>query len=668
MKGYKLFSFLVVITLVCLLNIPINAAGTSGACGDNLSWSYDAETTTLTITGQGEMDFGDRAPWMDYSTKVTRIVIADGVTTVGSYAFSGFTALSTVSMPSTITTIGQNAFYGCYRLENISLTNVTSIGKYAFSDCRAISEITIPAGVTCIEWGAFSDCSGIKTVQFHDGITEIGGYAFSGCNALTSVTIPDSVKTINDNAFSSCYRLSSVILSKKLTTLGGNVFQGCPNLKRIVIPDSLTKIKTNTFTKCSALEEVVIGTGVSSIEHNAFDECHNLTAFTLKSGNASFSVDRGVLYNHSKTELKLMPRGFRGSYEVLPGTVKISKYSCDRVPGLTAVVMPNSVTTLGNYAFNSCSGMTSITLSNNLQTIGGDSLSETGISEIFIPATVTEIKQSAFCSCSQLSKVTFAGEPPRIATAAFTLVKATVYYPGNISAWNDATGLYGGILKWVSVSCKKHNAVTDQGKSPTCTESGMSEGSHCSVCHAVIVAQKPIPAKGHSYAQWTKENEDVHKGICTVCGKEQTAAHTWDEGAVTSSPTCQDAGIRTYHCADCDATKDETLEPTDHTYSGKYCFDKDSHWEQCATCEQKKNVTKHVPGSAATEENAQTCTVCGFELAPATETNTPLENTDSTQQKDALSDLGNIWWLLPVVLCFIAAGIFVLLLRKRKQG
>lgn len=638
-NNLRFTSLLMVLLMVAMLTVPVHAAEMGGECG-NLTWSFDG--ATLTITGQGKMDYGSYPPWSDCRNSATKVVIGEGITSVGYHAFGGFSCLQTVSLPSTVTSIGENAFSNCMALQNISLTHVTSIGKYAFSDCSGLTALTIPTGVTKISWAAFSGCGGLESVQFHGGITEISNYAFSGCVSLTSVTIPDSVTTIGGSAFDGCYRLSSVTLSKNLTSLGDNAFSSCPHLQKITIPDGVKVIEGYTFSGCSALKEVVIGSGVSTIHVTAFNNCYALPAFTLSSGNTSFSIDRGVLYNRSKTTLMLMPEGFQGSYTVLSGTTKIAAHSCQEVAGLTSVTLPNSITVLEDYAFCGCDGMTSIKLSNSLQTIGTYSLSRLGITEINIPASVTKIKGMAFSGCSWLAKITFTGKPPEIQESAFTGVTATVYFPGDKPGWKETVGLYDGHLDWVSTACKEHKPVTDPAKAPTCTESGLTEGSHCSVCFTILKEQQIVPAKGHSFSKWVSVDSEKHKSTCTVCGHEEVATHAWDKGTVIRQPNCLAEGEQHFTCTLCSDTKTETLpKTTTHNYGKWMTIDESTHKHTCADCgkEETENHTwdngtfTKKPTCIAEGTKTYTCTGCGTkktETAEKLSTHTYDHDCDTT--------------------------------------
>ena len=166
--------------------------------------------------------------------KITDLVIPSGIASIGDYAFSYCTGLTSVTIPDSVTTIG----------------------NYAFSGCRGLTSITIPDSVTTIGYGAFSDCSGLASVTIPDSVTTIGSSAFSGCSGLTSVIIPDSVTTIGYGAFSYCSGLASVTIPDSVTTIGDYAFSYCSGLTSITIPDSVTSIGRRGFYKCSALADI----------------------------------------------------------------------------------------------------------------------------------------------------------------------------------------------------------------------------------------------------------------------------------------------------------------------------------------------------------------------------------------------------------------------------
>lgn len=177
--------YLLLITLLVSLSAYAEKTGT---CGDNLEWKLTDEGV-LTITGTGEMqDWNDySSPWYE-NESVKQVIIGDGVTTIGDWAFSYCRALTSITIPNSVTTIGDNAFESCSSLTSITIPNsVTTIGDYAFSYCRALTSVIIS-----------------------NSVTTIGERTFANCYSLTSVTIPSSVTRIEDGAFSDCGNVKQI--------------------------------------------------------------------------------------------------------------------------------------------------------------------------------------------------------------------------------------------------------------------------------------------------------------------------------------------------------------------------------------------------------------------------------------------------------------------------
>ncbi len=207
-----------------------------GYCGDGVMYTYDETTKTLTIEGNNAMaDYSDPSlcPWYSYRGDIQTVVIKDGVTSIGVYAFDGCSGLTSVIIPNSVTSIGGNAFNNCSGLTkvivpNFDIKNWCSIrfGNYyanplyyahhLYSDENTeITKLVIPDGVTSIGPSAFVGCSGLTSVTIPNSVTNIGSFAFENCSGLTSVTIPNSVTSIGSYAFRSCSGLTSVKVMRK---------------------------------------------------------------------------------------------------------------------------------------------------------------------------------------------------------------------------------------------------------------------------------------------------------------------------------------------------------------------------------------------------------------------------------------------------------------------
>ena len=160
------------------------------------------------------------------------------------------------TIPNSVTTIGSFAFSGCSGLTSINIPNsVTSIGRFAFSSC-GLTSIDIPNSVTSISSDAFWGCSGLTSINIPNSITEIGHGMFLGCIGLTSIDIPNSVTTIGDEAFSLCSSLTSIDIPNSVTTISEMAFQNCSGLTSITIPNSVTTLGGFAFSMCSGLKDV----------------------------------------------------------------------------------------------------------------------------------------------------------------------------------------------------------------------------------------------------------------------------------------------------------------------------------------------------------------------------------------------------------------------------
>ena len=210
----------------------------SGKCGDNLTWTLD--DGTLTISGHGKMDdYGllKKLPWYNESYSIKEVIINNGVTSIGDEAFSGCHSLTSITIPDSVTAIGMNVFSDCKSLTSVMIPDsVTTIGWWAFEGCTSLINVIIPNSVTTIGWWAFEGCHSLTSVIIPDSVTTIGWQAFSGCHSLTSITIPDSVTTIGWQAFCDCKSLTSVIIPDSVTTIGWQAFCDCKSLKEIHYP------------------------------------------------------------------------------------------------------------------------------------------------------------------------------------------------------------------------------------------------------------------------------------------------------------------------------------------------------------------------------------------------------------------------------------------------
>lgn len=246
----------------------IIASGVDG----NITWSLSKDGV-LTLSGHGDMNnyYNDdlslhdnpnlhiynKVPWIAYKESIRSIIIKDGVTSIGSCAFSSTTSLTSIRIPNTVTSIGEFAFFHCKSLASIDISNsVDNIGKYAFAYCCSLTSIVIPNSITSINEGVFHGCSELMSVAIPNTVTNIGEDAFGFCSGLTSIIIPNSVKTIGRVAFADC-SLISVSIPNSVKVIGRGAFMGNVNLSSVTIPNSVECIGKRAFFCCFSIDSVV---------------------------------------------------------------------------------------------------------------------------------------------------------------------------------------------------------------------------------------------------------------------------------------------------------------------------------------------------------------------------------------------------------------------------
>lgn len=376
----------------------IIASGECGAQGDNLIWTLNSNGV-LTISGNGEM-VETNYPWDSHRSAIKEIIFSSGVTSIGKSAFSGCVQLTNVDIQGNSIHVGDYAFWGCSSLPDIHLPAGTYIGSGSFVGCSSLEEISIdpnsasymskdgvlynklsttlilypagkpgdsfavPVGITSIYDYAFYGAQNLKSVTLPDGVTSIGMRAFAECRSLAQINIPAGVVTVANEAFMNS-GLTSIELPAGLPAVGLNAFSGCKNLVRAVLPEGMRVINNYMFASCSSLEEVNIPDSVTSISHSAFAYCRSLRNIVIPDGVTDIGsyaftdcIISDIVIPDSVTTMGVEAFMRCGSTHAVisKNLTEIPRNTFDGCRSLTTVVIPSSVVTISNAAFDVTQG------------------------------------------------------------------------------------------------------------------------------------------------------------------------------------------------------------------------------------------------------------------------------------------------------------------------
>lgn len=289
---------------------------------------------------------------------LTSYNIPSTVRELESYAFSAQTDMTSITMPEGLTSIGRSAFSSCYKLEQLVIpSTVRSIDAGAFHGCSALNKINIPQGIKSLADGVLSN-SGIKTLDIPSSVNYIGKRAFSECKSLLSINLPDGLTLLNYGLFEECEQLSDIQIPSTVTTIKKDAFNGCKALKTITLPASLSTLENEPYS----------GSGI-------FSGCSALKSILVEAGNKYFESDGTALYNKTKDTLICFPRG------------------------VTDVVVPQSVKTIGRKAFFGCDSLQNIMFDDGVSDLVIEERAFEkckNINKFVITSAIKEVKYDAF--------------------------------------------------------------------------------------------------------------------------------------------------------------------------------------------------------------------------------------------------------------------------------
>ena len=432
-----------------------NAGFTEVVIGDNVTtigwyaFEYCHSLTSVTI-GDSVTTIGKYA--FEYCYSLTSVTIGDSVTTIGFGAFEYCNSLTSVTIPDSVTTIGNWAFGRCESLTSVTIPDsVTTIGESAFCDCRSLTSVTIPDSVTTIGGGAFDGCDSLTSVTIPDSVTTIGEYAFTYCDSLTSVTIPDSVKTIGEYAFDSCDSLTSVYCKAATPpTLGYNVFNDNASGRKIYVPEgSLRAYKMAEYW--SEYADDIVGYDFETGEEiPEVPEVYEL-AYTTNDGKPLDPYTTEGFGGKFIENIYDAATG-RGVLKFAGAITTIPEQAFAICENLTWIDIPEGITTIGASAFTGCTALEELTIPSTLTSLGSEAFQHcsfkatincdnvsfygVGFTEVVIGDSVTTIGEYAFYTCSSLTSVTIPDSVTTIGDLAFYECSSlTSVYITDIAAW-----------------------------------------------------------------------------------------------------------------------------------------------------------------------------------------------------------------------------------------
>ena len=338
----------------------------------------------------------------------TRINIPDDVTIVGRGAFRNCEKLVELDIGPKVEILEKEAFRGCNSLHVLTLPqNVRKVGESAFRDCISLTTLVIENEDIELGERAFENCARLSEVTLTDGMTEIYGGVFNSCKSLTHITLPSRLTILGESSFADCTKLKEIDLPEQVTKIDDLCFGGCLSLERVLMQKNVIKIGKNVFKDCESLTSIQIPASVSSIGSGLFRGCKNLSSIEVDSKNKHFKAVDNILFNKNKSILFCYPAKTQGNIYTIPDSVTtIGDWAFSECTELYEVIIPDSVYEIGEGAFHSCSSLRSLVLPDSVIRI--DDVAFRGCSSletIVIPDSVIEFGWGVFNGCDGITVI-----------------------------------------------------------------------------------------------------------------------------------------------------------------------------------------------------------------------------------------------------------------------
>ena len=377
---------------------PLDSTSTviTGYTGTDLFAVIPKKLDGYYVVGIGENAFSEKE-------NLRGVIMPDTVQTIGDGAFCRCISLKNVTWPTGLINIGNSAFQYCNELTGVTLHNgVETIGDYAFSDCSAIENAGLPDSVINIGVYAFRNCTSLTAFRYPKNLETTGWGIFDDCENLTSVTVPEGVTIIPDDAFSYASGLENIELPSTLLTIGNSAFKDCSSLNSVIYPANLTEIGEYAFAGCTAMEDAELPDSVTTIWARAFLNCTSLTSFRYPMNWTTAGTDiwheGGIFEGCERLTAITIPEGVTS----IPDNAFISASYLDEIE------LPSTLQAIGSYAFYNCSSLTGLVYPENLLEIGEYAFAEcTAMEDAELPDSVTTIWTRAFLNCTSLTSIRY---------------------------------------------------------------------------------------------------------------------------------------------------------------------------------------------------------------------------------------------------------------------
>ena len=446
--------------LVMILLPMVVSADDSGSCGENVTYTFNETTKTLTISGNGKMDWfriengwgnNDKdTPWKPYQEEILHVVIESNVTSIGEGSFWGCSNLKTVTIPSTVVECRNSSFKDCNNLEAVYITSleawcnidfemngvssnplyyahnlylngekivnlvvpegISEIKTCTFCGFNEMTSLIIPNSVETIGPSAFAHCNGLSSLTVPNSVTEIKAYAFENCEGLTSIQLFDNLEKIGSFAFGYCTALFSIVIPNSVTTLGDSSFAGCSGLSYVTLSNSLKSV--GGFSDCTSLTIIDIPEGVETIYGGAFMRCTNLTS--IKMPSTIKTVDMNAFSNCYKLKqihIADIGKWCQISYSSwsdasLPFAASYGGHLYLNNEEIIDLEIPDGVTSISANAFRYCIGINSVKMPQSVNKIGEQAFANcSNLEDVEISDNLQKLENKTFYGC-KIKKVT----------------------------------------------------------------------------------------------------------------------------------------------------------------------------------------------------------------------------------------------------------------------